>query len=244
MSSALLPVLVGLVAAVAGVPVARWLRRVGYRKPDEEELPHPGSRWWVPPTLAVVAAVITWRVVVAGGEPQGVREWATALVLALTLGAVGLACVSMAAMDMDVHRLPDRLMWPALAVLLAGTAVAAVLAADGAAYLRVVLAMLVCGGAYLLVALLTLARGSLAIGLGDVKLAGLLGGALGWFGWSEVGVGMYAGVLVGGLVALALLLLRRVSVRQEFAYGPAMMVGGLVGLLAVPGAVSGLLGWA
>ena len=53
--------------------------------------------------------------------------------------------------------------------------------------------------------------------------------------------GIYAGFLVGGLLAVLLLLARRVSWKGDFAYGPPMMVGALLGLLLAPQAVGGLL---
>src|SRR5690606_3532664 len=97
-----------------------------------------------------------------------------------------------------------------------------------------------CGVAYLLLALLSLARGSLALGLGDVKLAALLGMGLGWFSWSTVLVGVYAGFIVGGVVGVVLLVTREVGRDGDLAYGPPMMVGALLGLFSSPGALSSL----
>nr|WP_306238604.1 A24 family peptidase [Ornithinimicrobium sp. HY1745] len=153
---------------------------------------------------------------------------------------IALSCICLAAMDFDVHRLPDRLMWPSMGMLLLGLAIAGVVASEWGAIARVVLAGLTCGAAYLALALLSLARGSLAVGLGDVKLAALLGMGLGWFGWQTVLVGMYAGFLVGGLYAVYLLVTRKVGRSGELAYGPPMMVGALIGVLVGPGALTAL----
>lgn len=218
-----------------GMPVARWLRWVTYRKPDEEQLPLPGSRWWVVPVLAISWGLLARHALTAGPlTGDGARAVAGDVLVMLTLLVVGLACTCLAAMDMDVHRLPDRVMWPTMGVLTGGLAVAAVVAGEPWPWLRALLAGVACGGFYLLLALLSLARGSLALGLGDVKLGALLGAGLGWFGWASVLTGVYAGFLVGGLFALVLLLLRRVTRGGEFAYGPPMMVGALVGLLVAP----------
>lgn len=253
MSADLVPWLAGLAAALASLPVARWLRRATYRKPDEEELPLPGSRWWVAPALGTVVGLITWRVWfaptartdaaatladpgVSGAHPSWVRA-----LLMLTFVVVALACVCLAAMDFDVHRLPDRIMWPTMGFLLAGLAVCAVVAGEWGVLLRVVLAGAACCGGYLLLAVLSLARGSLALGLGDVKLAGVLGMALGWYGWQPVLAGMYAGFLVGGVFAVFLLVTRKVRLEGQLAFGPPMMVGGLIGLLVSPHLFSILL---
>lgn len=239
--------LLGAVGLLVGVPVARWLRRVTYRKPDEVDLPLPGRRWWVVPALGLTCGVLTWRVLFADaaatvdpGVGSGREAWVQGILLA-TLLVVGLACVCLAAMDFDVHRLPDRIMWPTMGTLMGGYAVAALVAGDPGSWLRALLAGLACGTGYLLLALLSLARGSLALGLGDVKLAALLGAGLGWFGWQPVVLGMYAGFLVGGLFALWLLITRKVHLKGgHLAYGPPMMLGALLGVTLGPDALGGL----
>jgi leader peptidase (prepilin peptidase)/N-methyltransferase len=247
-TAVLLPWLVAGAGVLVAIPVARWLRWVTYRKPDEEDLPLPGSRWWVVPILAVGWWVLTWRVVGADpAQPQGndpgvdsPYAWLIKTIVLVTFLIVALACVCLAAMDFDVHRLPDRLMWPAMGTLLLGLLAAGTIGTEWGAMVRVVLAGLACGLAYLLLALLSLARGSLALGLGDVKLAGLLGMGLGWFGWTTVLIGMYAGFLAGGVFALVLLVTRRVGRDGDLAYGPPMMVGALLGLFSSPGALTSL----
>ncbi|GAA5163546.1 prepilin peptidase [Ornithinimicrobium tianjinense] len=232
------PWLVALVAAALGIPVARWLRLATYRKPDELDDPLPGGRWWVPGVLGVVSGLVVWRVWFV--EDEAVPTPWVAGVLTATLLLVVLACVCLAAMDMDVHRLPDRIMWPTMGLLAGGTVLAALVGGGFDPWLRSVLAGVASGGFYLALALLSLARGSLALGLGDVKLSVVLGAALGWFGWPEALSGVYAGFLVGGVVAVVLLLGRRVRWEGHFAYGPPMMVGALLGLLATPGLLGSL----
>lgn len=248
MSVEIIPWLVVAAGVVVGVPVARWLRWVTYRKPDEEDLPIPGSRWWVVPALAVSWGVLAWRILLTdaalpGGADPGAdsdHAWVVRTIVMVTAMVIALSCICLAAMDFDVHRLPDRLMWPSMGTLLLGLAIAGVVASEWGAIARVVLAGLTCGAAYLALALLSLARGSLAVGLGDVKLAALLGMGLGWFGWQTVLVGMYAGFLVGGLYAVYLLVTRKVGRSGELAYGPPMMVGALIGVLVGPGALTAL----
>ncbi|GGK74149.1 A24 family peptidase [Ornithinimicrobium pekingense] len=239
MTQVWVPVLLGVLVAVLGIPVGRWLEATTYRKPDEDDVPHPGRRWWVPIVLGVVSGLVLHRVWFV--EDPAVPGWPVAVVLTGTLLLVTLSCVCLAAMDLDVHRLPDRIMWPTMGVLVGGITLAALVGGGLDPWLRSVLAALGSGGFYLLLALLSLARGSLALGLGDVKLAVVLGGVLGWFGWAETVAGIYAGFLVGGLLAVLLLLARRVSWKGDFAYGPPMMVGALLGLLLAPQAVGGLL---
>lgn len=232
MSDLVLPLVAAGILVVLGVPVARWLEETTYRKPDEVDEPSPGRRWWVPLVLALSGALVLhrlWQV-----DDPAVPGWPVALVLSANLLLVVLACVCLAAMDLDVHRLPDRIMWPTMATLGGGVLLAALVGGGWEPLVRSLLGAVGGGGLYLVIALVSLARGSLAVGLGDVKLAVVLGGALGWFGWAEAIVGIYGGFLVGGVWALGLLALRRVSWAGHFAYGPAMMVGALLGLMMAP----------
>jgi leader peptidase (prepilin peptidase)/N-methyltransferase len=66
------------------------------------------------------------------------------------------------------------------------------------------------------------------MGLGDVKLSGVLGLYLGWLGWSSVLVGAFAGFLLGGLVGVAMLATRRATRRTALPFGPSMLTGALV----------------
>lgn len=232
------PILVGCVVAVMGIPVARWLALTTYRKPDEVDEPSPGRRWWVPPALGLVSGLVVDRVWFV--QDDAVPSAWVAAVLTATLLLVTLSCICLAAMDMDVHRLPDRIMWPTMGFLAGGITLAALVGGGLDPWLRGMLAGVAAGAFYLLLALLSLARGSLALGLGDVKLAVVLGAALGWFGWSEAVMGIYAGFLVGGVVAVALLVGRRVKWEGHFAFGPPMMVGALIGLLTAPGIFANL----
>lgn len=238
MNDLVVAAVVGVAAAVLGIPVGRWLEATTYRKPDEDDVPHPGRRWWVPVVLGLVSALVVHRIWFV--EDDAVPGWPSAVVLTATGLMVTLSCVCLAAMDLDVHRLPDRIMWPTMGFLAAGVTLAALAGGGFEPWLRSFLAAAASGGFYLLLALLSLARGSLALGLGDVKLAVVLGGALGWFGWPETLAGIYAGFLVGGVVALGLLVGRRVGWRDDFAYGPPMMVGALIGFLVAPQMVGGL----
>ncbi|WP_285748713.1 hypothetical protein [Lentzea sp. NBRC 105346] len=63
------------------------------------------------------------------------------------------------------------------------------------------------------------------LGFGDVTLATTLALFLGSRGWTNVALGLIAGLTVAGLVAPALLVLRRISRRDPVALGPALLAG-------------------
>jgi leader peptidase (prepilin peptidase) / N-methyltransferase len=126
-------------------------------------------------------------------------------------------CV-LAAIDLAEHRLPNRIVLPATAVVL--TAHIA-LSPDRA--LEWVLAAL--GGALLLLLPLIVLRSG--VGMGDVKLMLLLGAALG----AAVVTGFLVASLVAGAYAAVLLARGGAEARQTaFAFGPFLVFGALVAL--------------
>ncbi|MSQ17800.1 MAG: hypothetical protein EXR54_09665 [Dehalococcoidia bacterium] len=70
------------------------------------------------------------------------------------------------------------------------------------------------------------------LGAGDVKLAAFLGGIL---GFPTIIAGLLIGFMAGGLVGLPLLLLRLKGRRDTIPYGPSLVAGAAVALLAGPG---------
>jgi leader peptidase (prepilin peptidase)/N-methyltransferase len=177
------------------------------------------------------------------GRPA-ILELATALVLALLLGRfagqsvaiafcfLGAVGVALAAIDVAVQRLPDRLTLPAIPVMIAMLAVAAALGGDPGQLLRAVLGGLTMTAAFLLLALVRPGQ----LGGGDVKLAALVGLALGWLGWPVLLFGAALGFVLSAVAGLALLALRRVTLQSHIAFGPFLLGGALLGILALGGA--------
>lgn len=186
------------------------------------------------------AAVTLWRLPaleasVATASAAGIAAALLELAAYLFLAAVS---VALALIDIDTHRLPDRIVLPAYVVGGGLLIVIAVLTGDGWSLLR---ALIAGTATYAFYFVLGLTKPG-AMGFGDIKLAGLLGLYLGWVGWSALVVGVFAGFVVGGLVAVALLLARRVSRGGGIPFGPAMLAGAWLGLVAGPTIWNGYLG--
>ena len=178
------------------------------------------------------AAVALWRLPMveasmAAGSAARIAASLLELAAYLFLAAVS---ISLALIDLDTHRLPDRIVLPAYVVGGGLLTVIAVLNADGGGLLR---ALIGGAAAFFLYLVLGLVKPG-AMGFGDVKLAGLLGLYLGWVGWSALVVGVFGGFVVGGILALSLLVTRRISVGGGIPFGPSMLAGAWIGLVAGP----------
>jgi leader peptidase (prepilin peptidase) / N-methyltransferase len=148
-------------------------------------------------------------------------EWIAFLYLA----AISIA---LAAIDIDVKRLPDRLVLPAYAVGLVLLGGADLLRGDATA---VATAAASAGAAFLLYAVLWFAKPG-GMGLGDVKLAGVLGLFLGQLGLAQAVVGIAGGFLLGGAFGMALLIVGAVKRDAQMPFGPWMLAGAWLGILA------------
>lgn len=169
------------------------------------------SRWTSPIAVGTLGATAG---VVAAVVADGVIELVTFALLAL-------GCACLVATDIAAHRLPDAVTVPTAGVLLLGLLARSVQTVEWHDLGRAVLAGLALGAAFLLLALISPA----SLGLGDVKLAALLGLFLGWFGWSAVLLGVVVTFVLGGLVALGLVLTRRASGSSQLAFGPWLVAG-------------------
>jgi leader peptidase (prepilin peptidase)/N-methyltransferase len=137
-----------------------------------------------------------------------------------------LAAVGVLLTDVDVRSrlLPNRIVLPSIGIGAVLLAVAALAAGEWAALLRAGLAAVVLFAVFLVLALIS----PRSLGMGDVKLAALIGLYLGWLGWGAVLLGAAAGFVVQAVVALVLLAARRVGWRGELPFGPAMLAGAAI----------------
>jgi leader peptidase (prepilin peptidase) / N-methyltransferase len=143
--------------------------------------------------------------------------------------AIPLACT-----DFAVQRLPDPLTGAAYAgtvvLLLLAAVVGGPWSALGPAFLRALLGGLALAGFYLLLMIISPS----GMSLGDVKLAASLGTLLAWFSWRLLIAGGFAGLCLGAIAAGALLASQRVSRKHLIPFGPFMIAGAVLALIAWP----------
>ena len=147
----------------------------------------------------------------------------SALPAMLAFTALG---VALSFIDLDTRRLPNALVLPAYPVLAALLISASAVSGNWESLLRAGLGAVALFGAFFLIAVLYPA----GMGLGDVKLAGVLGLVLGWFSWSAVVIGAFAGFFLGALVGVVVMAVGPHGRKTAVPFGPFMIAGALLAL--------------
>ncbi len=238
--------LMAVVAALGGSGVPALIRRIPEPEPEAEPEPEPEPEPHerdqadaaVPPEPKELYADIArtpglgLRTAVASaliGAVIGARlGWTPALLMVAYLVPVG---VALSVVDWRTRLLPTWVIAPSYGVLVTLTVIAAALGGDWDDLIRAGVGWLVAGGLFLLMWVIYPA----GMGYGDVRLSGLLGIALGFLGWGELFVGLFASFLLGG-VGGGLLSVLRIVDRKSYPFGPFMLLGAVVGVLLGPSA--------
>ncbi|CAN5279116.1 A24 family peptidase [soil metagenome] len=173
-----------------------------------------------------LAATCSVTCAVVAGALGGAVGWSPALSFLLYLVPVG---VGLAVIDWRTRLLPTKLIAPSYLVVIALVLLSAWAESDREALFNAGWGWLVAGGSFFALWFIY-PRG---MGYGDVRLSGILGIALGYLGWTELLVGIYAGFVVGGVGGLILSLLRVVD-RKAYPFGPFMLIGAVLGVVLVP----------
>ena len=150
----------------------------------------------------------------------------TVVVVTVHLALFVIAC-RLVVIDIRTHRLPNRIVLPTLAALVVVGGVDAMVSGDSTAMIRAAWGMLILGGFY--AALRLLSREGM--GGGDVKLAAVIGLILGWHSWQALAVGAASAFVLGALFAASLMMLRRANGSTRIAFGPWMILGALLGIV-------------
>jgi leader peptidase (prepilin peptidase)/N-methyltransferase len=248
-----LPVLLPVIALL-GLAVGSFLNVVIHRVPRGESLVVPASR--CPGCQSAIRhrhniPVLGWLILRGRCADCGTRigaryplvEAATAVLFVavtvqmnqlnllsalpayLYLAAMGTA---LAVIDLDCRRLPNAIVLPSYPVVAILLTVSAAWQHDWWPLARAGI-----GAAALLAFFFALAFAHPAgMGLGDVKLAGILGGVLGYLSWSALVIGAFSGFLLGAVVGVAVIVSRHGGRKTAIPFGPFMIAGVLVALFA------------
>lgn len=156
------------------------------------------------------------------GLGAGGAVWVTGLspLLPAHLALVGFTVV-LVVTDLDAFLLPNRVLFPgtliSIALLGMGSALTGTIGGFGRGLAMGVGYMVVLGLVSFLV--------PQGFGLGDAKMALMLGTFAGYWSFNAFATMLLATALLGGLPAWFLLLTRRASRQDHLPYGPAMIIG-------------------
>jgi leader peptidase (prepilin peptidase)/N-methyltransferase len=227
-------------AALAGLVVGSFLNVVAYRLPRDESLVHPRSR--CPSCGTQLRAidnvpVVSWLLLRGRCHHCGAAISARYPLVELTTGALYAAVVAtqddavrivlglllvtvlvpITLIDLDHRIIPNRITGPA-----AVAALVAVAALDPDFLVEAIVAG-IAGGGFFLIAALLYPRG---MGMGDVKLAAVLGLYLGRAVAPAILIALVSGVFVG-----AAIMVRKGAVegrKTAVPFGPFLALGGMI----------------
>ncbi|MFZ5871145.1 MAG: prepilin peptidase [Actinomycetota bacterium] len=258
-----MPLLIAF-SIVLGLVIGSFLNVVVWRVPRDESVVRPpsacpacGSPVRPRDNIPVLSWVVLSRRCRDCGSPISARypsvEAGTAALFAVTAAYIGLAwelpaflylaaiSIALALIDIDVHRLPDKIVLPSYLVSGALLAAASIANQDYGQILRAGIGMV---SLYVLYFALALVYPG-GMGFGDVKLAGVLGMYLAWLGWAELIVGAFLAFLLGGVLGALLMAVRKAGRKSKIPFGPFMLLGAYGGIFfgeAVAGWYLGILG--
>jgi len=128
--------------------------------------------------------------------------------------------------DLDEKLLPNRILYP-------GTSAVVVLLAAGALVEGALTPFrngLIAGAVYFGILLVLGLINPKGMGFGDVKMAFVIGLVLGFWDWRVLAQALILTGLIGGIPALFLMAVKKVSKEYPIPYGPAMILGAWIAL--------------
>jgi leader peptidase (prepilin peptidase)/N-methyltransferase len=135
--------------------------------------------------------------------------------------------IAVSAIDIELFRVPTKILYACVALGAPLLVLASAETHDWGALVRALV-----GGALSLIVLLILhlavPRG---MGLGDVRLAGVCGGFLGWLGYRLDFTGIWLSFIIGGVFGVALLLTGRARRGSHIPFAPFLAAGTMLAVL-------------
>ena len=252
----MLGVLIGI-CALFGLVVGSFLNVVIYRVPRNESVVSPRSK--CPSCAAPIKdrdniPVLSWLLLrgrcrdchspisprylfvelaggalFAGAAARLGFNWDLPAFLVLLAGLLALGCI-----DLELLVLPKKIVYLILAMLAGLLVLAAAVTGDW----HNLLVAAICSAAWFVLFFLMNFASPRILGFGDVRLALVLGLGLGWFGWRYVVLGFFAANLIGAIVGVALIGMKKMTRDQPIPYGVFLALGAGLAVFAGPEIVS------
>jgi leader peptidase (prepilin peptidase)/N-methyltransferase len=172
--------------------------------------------------LVWILAVLRREQLVPGGTTSGDAAWQLVAFLPFLWVLVTLSLI-----DLEHKILPNKIVYPSIIAGIPLLAIAASLGPGADPWLRGIAGMAAGAGGFLIVALISPA----GMGMGDVKLAGLIGLFLGYLGWGRLLVAFFASFAAGAVVGIALMVAGKAGRKTAIPFGPFMALGAILSTL-------------
>jgi leader peptidase (prepilin peptidase)/N-methyltransferase len=170
-----------------------------------------------PALLAVVSAVVLGAFAARIGADVVLAAYAV----------FGLSMVAISAVDLERYIIPNRIVYPTLALLIPLFVVASAVDHRWGSLGRAAIA-----GAVAFVGFFTLHLiypGGM--GFGDVRLAGVIGLALGWLGLGHAFVGFFAGFVLGAVIGIVVIAVTGGGRKTKIPFGPFLAAGAVLSIV-------------
>jgi leader peptidase (prepilin peptidase)/N-methyltransferase len=161
----------------------------------------------------------------AGTAARFGYDWDLPAFLVLFAGLLTLACI-----DFKHHLLPKRIVYPVLAMV----GVLLLVDAIAAHRWKALVVAAICGMVWFVVFLTLNLISPRLLGFGDVRLAPVLGLALGWLGIRYAFLGFFAANVIAAAVGTALIVTKKMSRQEPIPYGVFLGLGCVVAVFAGP----------
>ncbi|HUC36012.1 MAG TPA: A24 family peptidase [Acidimicrobiales bacterium] len=172
---------------------------------------------WRPAVMAVVCAAVLGGFAARIGDDVVLAPFAV----------LGIALVAISAVDLERFLIPNRIVYPTLAVVAPLLVVSSAVDHRWGSLARAAIAGAAAFAAFLAVHL-AVPKG---MGFGDVRLAGLVGLTTGWLGLGHAFVAFLAAFVIGALAGVVVMVVSGGGRKTKIPFGPFLAAGAVVAVL-------------
>jgi leader peptidase (prepilin peptidase)/N-methyltransferase len=151
--------------------------------------------------------------------------WELPAFLIFLSSLLALSCI-----DLELLVLPKKIIYPSLILV----ALLLVMASAATHDWDRLLTGAIYGAGWFVVFFLMNFASPRVLGFGDVRLAPLLGLALGWLGWRYVVLGFFSANVIGAVIGISLIAMKRMKHDQPVPYGVFLAAGAALAVFAGP----------
>jgi leader peptidase (prepilin peptidase) / N-methyltransferase len=170
-----------------------------------------------PAVLAVVSAVVLGLFAAHFGADIVLAPYAV----------FGLSMVAISAVDLERWIIPNRIIYPTLALLIPLFALSSAVDHRWESLGKAA----ICGALAFLGFFVLHVAVPKGMGFGDVRLAGVIGLATGWLGFGHAFVGFFAGLVLGAVIGIVFIVVSGGGRKTKIPFGPFLAAGAVLSIV-------------